>query len=137
MNEQYQNRNQTPARAEAAFGPFFNADGSLVLDWVGSKAEETSREICNSINGLTSTGLRNFFNEFLRIRSLPAGHAQEKIVLVKLLVAKVQYKRINKKAPDIFAKFITALVNEIGEDLDRFEKACLIMEAMVGFNPKK
>ncbi len=131
-------RNQpNPARPEHKFGPFFTNEGALNLDWVGEKAMRTSADICNARHGLTSTGLRNFYNEFLRIRDLPASHTAEKIVLIKLLVAKVQYKKTTGKVPDIFAHFIEQLVTEIGESIDRFEKSCLIMEALVGFNPKK
>ncbi len=133
MNDRYQNHPQNSQK----LGPFFKPDGSLILDWVGRKAEDLSYEISEARNNLTSTGLRNFYNEFIRIRSLPEGHAEEKKILIKLLVAKVNYKRINGKAPDIFTKFVTELVEEIGEDLGRFEKACLVMEAVVGFNPKK
>jgi hypothetical protein len=57
--------------------------------------------------------------------------------LIKLLIAKVNYKKLTNKAPDIFAKFITELITEVGDDLGKFEKSCLIMEAVVGFNPKK
>lgn len=132
MNDRYQNPQQSQH-----YGPFFKPDGSLILDWVGKKAQEFSSDVLSARNGLTSTGLRNFYNEFIRIRSLPEGHVEEKKILIKLLVAKVNYKMINGKAPEIFSKFVTALVEEIGEDLDRFEKACLVMEAIVGFNPKK
>lgn len=132
-----QNDRRPDSQPREKFGPFFDKDGSLILDWVGKKAEKTSRDICSAQNGLTATGLRNFFNEFLRIKGLPAEHKEEKIVLVKLLIAKVNYKKLNKKAPEIFARFITELVEEIGDSLDKFEKACMIMEAIVGFNPKE
>jgi len=82
---------------------------------------------------LSPTGLRNFYNEFLRIKELPEGYEQEKKILIRLLVPKVEYKKNNKSVPENFAKFINELVNEIGDSIDRFEKACLIMEALVGF----
>lgn len=132
----YDSRKQYDAKPNHQFKPFFNPDGSLVLDWVGEKARQASEDIYNAKNGLRATGLRNFYNEFLRIKNIPASHKEEKIVMIKLLVAKVQYKKINYKAPAIFAKFISDLVDEIGSDIGRFEKACLIMEAIVGYNPK-
>lgn len=133
----YDNRKQYDAKPNHQFKPFFNHDGSLVLDWVGEKAEKASSRIAEGKDGLSVTGLRNFYNEFLRIKNMPAGREQEKIVMIKLLVAKVQYKKITGKVPNIFAKFISELVDEIGTDLNRFENACLIMEAIVGYNPKK
>jgi len=133
MNNQQQTRGNEPSK----FKPFFNADGSLVLDWVGEEAKKLAEKVCYAKDhGLKATGLRNFYNEFLRIKSLPAGHEEEKIVLIKLLVAKVQYKKISNNAPAIFADFITQLVKEIGNSVERFEKACLIMEALVGYNPR-
>jgi len=122
---------------DSKFGPFFNSDGSLVLDWVGDKArkkaEEFSKVLHNNKSMLSSTGLRNFYNEFLRIKELPEGYDEEKKILIRLLVPKVEYKKNNKTVPKIFAQFINELVNEIGDSIERFEKACLIMEALVGF----
>lgn len=119
------------------FGPFFNSDGSLVLDWVGEKArkkaEEFSEVLYNKKSMLSPTGLRNFYNEFLRIKELPEGYDEEKKILIRLLVPKVEYKKNNNTVPKIFAQFINELVNEIGDSIERFEKACLIMEALVGF----
>jgi CRISPR type III-A-associated protein Csm2 len=137
QNPQY-NQNYREKRTEKTqFGPFFNPDGSLVLDWVGEKARQASEQMAGATPQLTSTGLRNFYNEFLRIKDLPDSHKQEKIILIKLLLAKVEYKKTTKKVPTIFVDFIDQLVKEIGESTERFEKACLIMEALVGFNPKK
>ena len=137
MYNYQQNRNTPPDSVKKQYGPFFKEDGSLILDWVGEKAQKISQEISNAKYGLTATGLRNFYNEFLRIRNLPASHSEEKKILIKLLIAKVNYKKLTNKAPDIFAKFITELITEVGDDLGKFEKSCLIMEAVVGFNPKK
>ena len=137
QNPPYNPKVKDRPREDFNFGPFFNSDGSLVLDWVGEKARQTSKQMSEARPQLTSTGLRNFYNEFLRIKDLPESHKQEKIILIKLLVAKVEYKRTNNKVPIIFAQFINQLVKEIGESTERFEKACLIMEALVGFNPKK
>ena len=141
QNQQDKQNVKDGPREDFNFGPFFNSDGSLVLDWVGEKArkkaEEFSEVLYNKKSMLSPTGLRNFYNEFLRIKDLPESHKQEKIILIKLLVAKVEYKRTNNKVPIIFAQFINQLVKEIGESTERFEKACLIMEALVGFNPKK
>ncbi|MDD5624844.1 MAG: type III-A CRISPR-associated protein Csm2 [Candidatus Cloacimonetes bacterium] len=137
QNPQYNQNYQDKTTKVDQFGPFFNPDGSLVLDWVGEKARQTSEQMARATPQLTSTGLRNFYNEFLRIKDLPESHKQEKIILIKLLVAKVEYKKTTKKVPFIFVEFINQLVKEIGESTERFEKACLIMEALVGFNPKK
>jgi len=134
MYNNQQNRNTPP---DKSFKPFFKDDGSLILDWVGDKAKDISKEISDAKYGLTATGLRNFYNEFLRIRNLPETHSEEKKILIKLLIAKVNYKKLTNKAPAIFANFITELITEVGDDLDKFEKSCLIMEAIVGFNPKK
>ena len=124
-------------REDFNFGHFFNSDGSLNLDWVGDKArkkaEEFSKVLHNNKSMLSSTGLRNFYNEFLRIKELPEGYDEEKKILIRLLVPKVEYKKNNKTVPKIFAQFINELVNEIGDSIERFEKACLIMEALVGF----
>jgi len=133
QNQQDKQNVKDRPRDDSNFGPFFNSDGSLVLDWVGEKARQTSKQMSEARPQLTSTGLRNFYNEFLRIKDLPESHKQEKIILIKLLVAKVEYKRTNNKVPIIFAQFINELVNEIGDSIERFEKACLIMEALVGF----
>lgn len=137
QNPQY-NQNYREKRTEKTqFGPFFNPDGSLVLDWVGEKAHknaiEFSRILYKKKSMLSPTGLRNFYNEFLRIKELPEGYEQEKKILIRLLVPKVEYKKNNNTVPKIFAQFINELVNEIGDSIERFEKACLIMEALVGF----
>jgi CRISPR type III-A-associated protein Csm2 len=135
MYNNQQNRNTQPDRGKVQYGHFFKEDGSLMLDWVGNKAKLVSEDF--SDKQLSSTGLRNFYNEFLRIKQLPNKHIEEKLILIKLLVAKVHYKEINSKVPHDFTEFITKLVNEIGEDMKKFENSCLIMEAIVGFFPKK
>jgi len=137
QNQQDKQNVKDRPRDDSNFGPFFNSDGSLVLDWVGEKAHknaiEFSRILYKKKSMLSPTGLRNFYNEFLRIKELPEGYEQEKKILIRLLVPKVEYKKNNKSVPENFAKFINELVNEIGDSIDRFEKACLIMEALVGF----
>ena len=138
MYNYQQNRNTPPDSVKKQYGPFFKEDGSLILDWVGEKANITSKDF--SDKKMSSTGLRNFYNELLRIKQLPTEHKQEKLILIKLLVAKANYKEINSKdrrskIPHEFTIFITKLVKEIGEDIKKFENACLIMEAIVGFFP--
>ena len=104
--------------------------------WVGSEAKKFSEHLANGKDGLSTSGLRNFYNEFLRIKNIPATQADEKIVLVKLLAAKASYKNTTAKIPGDFVKFMNSLIAEIGDDLDMFEKSCYIMEALVGFNPR-
>jgi hypothetical protein len=56
--------------------------------------------------------------------------------LIRLLISKAHYKKTTAKIPPRFVSFIESLIKEVGEDLDRFDKACLVMEAIVGYFPK-
>lgn len=71
---------------------FFEENGSIKLEWVSNEAERFAKQL--ERYSLSTTQLRKFYNEFLRIRDLPKN-SSEKIVLLKLLVAKVQYKKHN------------------------------------------
>lgn len=146
----------------------FENDGSIKLEWVSEKARNFAESLDTAIfqdvnrklykvsrnekgkffkknkddklveDALSSNQLRNFYNEFLRIRDLPSDD-KTKIVQIKLLEAKVKYKKTNspKEMKQIFVDFITALVNQIGDSIEKFNNSCLIMEAIVGFFPKK
>lgn len=134
---------------------FFNSDDSIDLEWVSTKSRSISLDFSRDLTteakdrfgktfqkvsekGLTSSQLRNFYNEFLRIRDLPDSMIQEKMVLIKLLEAKIHYKK-NANPQDIrtiFVEFISELVKQVGESNKRFFGACQIMEAIVGFFPK-
>ena len=145
---------------------FFNDDDSIKLEWVSDWAEEFAEDLSKHCvkkdgkiifisgnirevkkrfgkrnikeEGFSSTQLRNFYNEFLRIRDLPLKSENEKLALIKLLKAKVKYKKTTTpQFRMIFVDFIQKLVEQIGKNLIRFEKSCLVMEAIVGFFPKK
>jgi len=117
--------------------PFFDNKGELNPEWVKKEAQQLSHQLARQKNGMTTSSLRNFYNEFIRIRNLPKNNDAEKRILIRMLVAKVNYKKTTAKVPDDFVKFVSVLVEEINDDLDRFEKACYIMEAIIGYNPKK
>lgn len=114
--------------------PFFT-EGKLNLKWVSEYALSLSTEL--SQNGLTSTQLRNFYNEFLRIRNMPETANDEKKVHIRMLVAKVEYKKTTNKLSHVYVRFVTNLIHEVGDDLKRFNDACHVMEALVAYNPKK
>ena len=86
---------------------------------------------------MTTTALRNFYNEFLHIKEIK--DPEQKMIMIKLLKAKVNYKKHQKSGPNIpddFVKFIEALVDQINENIEKnFEFACHIMEALVAYNP--
>ncbi len=91
-----------------------------------------------SIQALTTTRLRNFYNEFLRINDIKDG--EQKLVMIMLLKAKVNYKKHQaggSSIPADFVRFIEALVNQIKpENLDQnFQHACYIMQAIVAYIP--
>ncbi len=124
--------------------PFFRGN-NLNPNWVEKNAMNLSREITSGKQGkegkkgkegMTSTSIRNFYNEFLRIKALPLNRKDEKVILMKLLVAKVNYKlkQPGSNVHELFAKFITKLVKEIDDNIDRFDKSCYILEAIIGYS---
>ncbi|HOV16054.1 MAG TPA: type III-A CRISPR-associated protein Csm2 [Candidatus Cloacimonadota bacterium] len=123
--------------------PFFK-DNKLNLVWVSSEAEKFSNYIADSQSGnrqdkaITPTALRNFYNEMLRIRDLGVESKDEQLALIRLLIAKVKYKQKQQgsKIPQDFVEFMNKLVDEVNDDISRFNQACLIMEAIVGYYPK-
>ncbi len=134
MSNNYGSRPNNSERTEEKLGPFFDAKGNLDLEWVGTKAKNLSQDI--NTRELKGTALRNFYNEFLRIKNLPQAYNDEKKILIRLLISKAHYKKTTAKIPPRFVSFIESLIKEVGEDLDRFDKACLVMEAIVGYFPK-
>lgn len=128
----YDNR---PAAPQVPLGPFFDEEGNLMIDWVTGKAKQFAEEI--DTRDLKSTALRNFYNEFLRIKNLPTKNVEEKKIFIRLLISKAHYKRTTANLPPRFVTFIERLINEVNDDLQRFDKACLVMEAIVGYFPKR
>lgn len=131
------NRNQGRDRNFSNFSfdqPFF-INNELNKVWVKEKAKELSESL--AAQNFTTSALRNFFNEFIRIKNLSQKSDEEKKILVRLLSAKVNYKCTNNRIPRDFVIFIEKLINEINDDLSLFEKSCFIMEAIVGYNPRK
>jgi len=114
---------------------FFQGD-AVNIQWVGELAKKFSNHVAD--NRLSSSQLRAFYNEFLRIRDITAD-ATEKNILIRLLEAKISYRHTARKSdmPVAMVDFISSLVNQIGEDPAKFKQACYIMEAVVGFFPKK
>lgn len=116
---------------------FFVGD-SLNPEWVGDKIRAFANQLSGRKGSLSGTQLRAFYNEFLRIRDLTAD-ASEKLILIKLLSAKINYRRTAKASdiPEEMVDFVTELVEQIGQSELRFKQACYLMEAFVGFFPKK
>lgn len=114
---------------------FFSGD-KLNIKWVSEYAKDFSQLMAD--NRLTGTQLRGFYNEFLRIRDITAPQT-ERVILIKLLAAKMSYRKTAKSSeiPDDMLTFISELVEQIGESETRFKDACYVMEAIVGFFPKK
>ncbi len=114
---------------------FFEGD-QVKLQWVSEYANDFAKLL--AANKLSGTQLRAFYNEFLRIRDIPADSLQ-KNVMVKLLAAKITYRKTAtaRDIPDDLVSFITEIVNQIGTSETKFKQACYIMEAIVGFFPKK
>ena len=114
---------------------FFQGD-AVNIQWVGELAKKFSNHVAD--NRLSSSQLRAFYNEFLRIRDITAD-ATEKNILIRLLEAKISYRHTARKSdmPVAMVEFISNLVNQIGDDPVKFKQACYIMEAVVGFFPKK
>lgn len=136
------NQNYQPKKEHPNFEfkePFF-INGKLNLKWVKEEAQRFAKFIADeSWEKMNTTALRNFYNEMLRIRDLASHSPDEQFALIRLLIAKVNYKKKQpgNKIPEDFVKFMTNLVNEVNDDSTRFNQACLIMEAIVGYNPKK
>ncbi len=139
----YQNRNhrgqgrqdRRPAAPQVQLDHFFDDEGNLNRDWVGLKAKQFAEEI--NTRDLKSTGLRNFYNEFMRIKNMPASNAEEKKIFIRLLISKAHYKKTTANLPPRFVTFIEKLINEVNDDLQKFNKACLVLEAIVGYFPKR
>jgi|GEM_PF-823601 len=131
-NRDYQSRQQ-PQHPKFQFDvSFFNQNGTLNTVWLDEKIESLSQAL-----NMSNSQLRNFFNEFQRIQNIPDTGTEEKIALIKLLKAKAKYKATNTRDfSPLFVLFIDKLVAEIGTDLNKFNKACLIMEALIGFSKK-
>jgi CRISPR type III-A-associated protein Csm2 len=133
-NKQYQGNQRPQAPAFDFTGKPFFQDGKVNLSWVSEYARELSKIL--SENGLTSTQLRNFYNEFLRIRNMPETAVEEKKVHIRMLAAKVEYKRTTNRLTSVYVKFVNELIKEVNDDLNKFADACHIMEALVAYNPK-
>ena len=100
--------------------------------WLDEKIQDLSKKI-----NMSNSQLRNFFNEFQRIQNIPDAGMDEKIALIKLLKAKAKYKETNtREFSRDFTLFIEKIVDEIGTDLNKFNQACLVMEALIGFSKK-
>ncbi|MDD3465474.1 MAG: type III-A CRISPR-associated protein Csm2, partial [Candidatus Cloacimonetes bacterium] len=114
---------------------FFQGD-AVNIQWVGELAKKFSNHVAD--NKLSSSQLRAFYNEFIRIRDITAD-ATEKNILIRLLEAKISYRHTARKSdmPVAMVEFISNLVNQIGDDPVKFKQACYIMEAVVCFFPKK
>lgn len=111
-------------------------DGKLDITWVADKAQQFA--IFLDKTTLSGTQLRAFYNEFIRIRDIQSSPI-EKQILIKLLAAKINYRGSGKNAeiPSALIRFIESIVIQIDSDFDRFKQACYVMEAIVGFFPKK
>ncbi len=119
---------------------FFNGE-KLNPNWVGENAQKLSQGLANQgNNAMGATAMRNFYNEFLRIKALPASKKDEKLIFVKLIKAKTNYKTFVQQGSTInrlFADFVCKLVDEVGDDVDKFDKACYVFEAVIGYSNKK
>ena len=126
-------------RKKFEFNPdFFDEANNINIEWLDKKAQELANDLADW--KLSTSQLRNFYNEFLRIQNIPQEAKNQKVALIKLLKAKAKYKEMasgSEKFPKLFTLFIHKLVDEIGHDIERFNNACLIMEALIGFSPKK
>ncbi|HOE90748.1 MAG TPA: type III-A CRISPR-associated protein Csm2 [Candidatus Cloacimonadota bacterium] len=115
---------------------FFTKDGLVNSSWISEKIQEFA-EFLSADRKFTTTQLRNFYHEYLRIQNMPAKK-EEKIIMVKMIKAKINYKSDN--VPYDFIKFTNNLIDEIqtNELFDKyFDNACLIMEALVAYYPKR
>lgn len=122
------------------FKESFFVDGKLNPNWVGENARVLSEEITGQSSKMGATSLRNFYNEFLRLKAMPASRNDEKIILIKLLKAKTNYKKNVQQSTNIhpqFAHFMNKLIDEIDDDVDKFDNACYIFEAIIGYAKKK
>ena len=114
--------------------PFFNDKGNLNTDWLDKKIQDLAQAM-----DMTNSQVRNFYNEFQRIQNIPLEAKDEKLALIKLLKAKAKYKQTNdkqRKFSPLFTEMINNIIDEIGNDIDKYNKACLIMEALVGYSKK-
>jgi len=120
---------------QAKFGVF--ADGKLNIVWVDEEAKRFANEL--SSNKMTINQLRAFYHEFLRIKELTECDDKSWIVALKLLKAKASYRANSSSAkiPHEFVGFISELVFSIGSDSKKFSDACLVVEALVAYFPKR
>jgi|BioPla2DNA2_1021312.scaffolds.fasta_scaffold68595_2 CRISPR type III-A-associated protein Csm2 len=137
MND-YRQSNRAPQQGATRWNDgyeFFQGD-KVNIAWVGELAKKFSQYVAD--NKLTSNQLRAFYNEFLRIRDITAD-ATEKNILIRLLEAKINYRHTARKGemPVAMVDFVSNLVEQIGDNPEKFKQACYIMEAVVGFFPKK
>ena len=111
-------------------------DGKLDITWVADKAQQFA--IFLDKTTLSGTQLRAFYNEFIRIRDIQSSPI-EKQILIKLLAAKISYRHTAKSTdiPQELLRLIESIVEQIDGDVERFKQACYVMEAIVGFFPKK
>jgi len=128
----YRNRDNYNNQSRVDLNNFFDNNGNISVDWIDSKIKDFASD---RFNCPSKTQIRNFYQEFLRIQLMPGDDAQ-KIVMIKMLKAKVKYKEKSSqdKVPRNFVTFIENLVNEIGDNLRKFNSACLLMEAFVAYN---
>lgn len=138
--QQYgQNRNNETADQDLFKENFF-IEGKLNPNWVGENARRLSLRITEGRSGMGATSMRNFYNEFLRIKNIPSSRADEKLIQIKLLKAKTNYKHKVQQATNLhnsFVKFINKLLEEIGNDLGRFDVSCFVFEALIGYADKR
>lgn len=138
-NRSYDNRNQGYQKQESFSKPlkdFFTENGVIKIEWIDQTINEFAKHLGNNCDFRTSQ-LRNFYNEFLRIKNIPIP-SEEKMIMIKMLKAKVNYKQSANNVPNEFKIFVSNLVDEIKSDdkfIKRFDNACILMEALVAFNP--
>lgn len=131
----YGNRDNYNNQPSVELKNFFDSKGNLSIDWIDKKIKDFTTNDRNSCP--SKTQIRNFYQEFLRIQAMP-GDDNHKIVMIKMLKAKVKYKEkaSQDKVSPVFVSFIENLIDEIGSDLKKFNSACLLMEAFVAYNKK-
>lgn len=144
MNQQRQgnqgNRQYDNTPRQDFFKEKFFIDDKLNPKWVAENAKTLSLGISRGTQGMTATAMRNFYNEFLRIKGIPMTRKDEKLIHVKLLKAKTNYKHKIQQATRLhpeFVKFINKLLDEVGNDLSKFDASCFIFEAIIGYADKR